>query len=164
MRSTYLELSQCFHVGLPCSRASAAATRVQASWLSARPARPPAELIVGSSSCLGLRLFSSGSFSFLLDVIPSFNKAGRRLHYKGTPCHRIIRDFMVQGGDITAGDGTGGESIYGADFADENFKRKHTKAGESFRRVGWLCGSVAPWRWCFLFVCCRSLSGGIVAK
>lgn len=54
---------------------------------------------------------------------------GKPLHFKGCPFHRIIKKFMIQGGDFSNQNGTGGESIYGEKFEDENFKYQHDQIG-----------------------------------
>merc|ERR1712151_322240 len=67
------------------------------------------------------------NFSTLCDGSAGVGNAGKPLHFQGSNFHRTLPGFMAQGGDFTAGNGTGGESIYGNKFADENFTLKHEK-------------------------------------
>ncbi|TNV75831.1 hypothetical protein FGO68_gene2855 [Halteria grandinella] len=71
---------------------------------------------------------TSENFRALCTGEKGIGKSGKALWYKGSKFHKICPD-KAQGGDITAGNGTGGESIYGAKFDNETFRHKHTRSG-----------------------------------
>ncbi|CAF0782651.1 unnamed protein product [Rotaria sordida] len=62
-------------------------------------------------------------------ITKGLRRGSEKYTYKGTPIHRIVRDFVIQTGDFTNGDGTGGKSIYGDKFIDENYILSHRSPG-----------------------------------
>ena len=94
------------------------------------------DVCVGKGNCgrITMQLFAdtpktSENFRALCTGEKGMGKSGKPLHYKNSMFHRVIPGFMAQGGDFTRGNGTGGESIYGMKFNDENFVHKHQGPG-----------------------------------
>ncbi|ODQ56777.1 hypothetical protein WICANDRAFT_81610 [Wickerhamomyces anomalus NRRL Y-366-8] len=105
-----------------------------------------ARLFSSSAAAFGTKVFFTPAidgrkldrieFELYDDVVPKTAENFRALAtgekgfgFAGSPFHRIIPQFMLQGGDITQGNGYGGKSIYGDKFADEDFSKRHTKPG-----------------------------------
>lgn len=62
-------------------------------------------------------------------IAKGYSRGRDKLHYKNTPIHRVVPDFVIQMGDVVNGDGTGSRSIYGERFNDEAFTLSHRSAG-----------------------------------
>ena len=82
---------------------------------------------------LDIKGYGRIKIELFVNVVPKTAENFRKLcddkKYAGIPFHRVIKGFMIQGGDITAKNGTGGMSIYGTKFPDENFKLRHNEPG-----------------------------------
>ena len=123
---------------------AAAAAPAAAPAADAAAAAPATNSIVFFDITIGKKPAGRVTFELYNDVVPKtaenfralctgekgLGKSGKPLHYKGSLFHRVIKQFMIQGGDFTEGNGTGGESIYGEKFEDEiRSDLKHTGAG-----------------------------------
>jgi len=134
-------LSFCLFVVLPClvmfAMTTAAAADDYKPHYAVDPKNPKVffDISIGGTAAgrIEMELFADTcpktAENFLQLCVGTKSKSGKMLHYKGSPFHRVIPDFMCQGGDFTAGNGTGGESIYGGKFDDETFEGK---AGKHF--------------------------------
>ncbi|KAF4694337.1 Peptidyl-prolyl cis-trans isomerase H [Perkinsus olseni] len=106
-----------------------------------RPVRNPENPVVFMDVSVGGSAIGRIRMELYKDVAPKtvenfrqlctgeFKLNGVPIGYKGSTFHRVIRDFMIQGGDFVKGDGTGSLSIYGEKFPDENFKLAHDSPG-----------------------------------
>lgn len=88
------------------------------------PSPSPVQLYaeICPKTCQNFRALCKGDW-------PELGSCGKQLTYKNSTFHRVIPHFMLQGGDITQGDGRGGDSIFGGKFGDENFILKHREPG-----------------------------------